>query len=407
LNEDPRAHLINLKSLPRIEDEVDRCIECGFCESKCPSRDLTLTPRQRIVIRREQARRLAAGDAAGASALLDGLAYAMQDTCATDGMCATACPVAIDTGALVKKLRAEAHGTIARAAASASATAFGTVEAFARAALMLPLPFSDIPSRAPPLPDTGPRDGAAAVYFPSCVTRVFGPTPGPGESRSLPRTIAEVAARAGLRVFLPPDVTGTCCGMPYSSKGFTRAHAIAANRAIERTWDWSDQGKLTVVVDTSPCAYAFATCRAVLTGVNGERFDAMRIQDGIQWAHDTVMPALPIRRRIPRVAVHPTCSAVKLGLVAKLTATMRACADEVVVPLDAGCCGFAGDRGYTHPELTEAATRPEADALAAAGLFDVCVSSSRTCEIGMSRATGRPFVSFWEALDAASRVIPA
>jgi Fe-S oxidoreductase len=31
----------------------------------------------------------------------------MIDTCATDGMCATACPVGIDTGALVKRLRAE------------------------------------------------------------------------------------------------------------------------------------------------------------------------------------------------------------------------------------------------------------------------------------------------------------
>jgi D-lactate dehydrogenase len=397
LNDDPRVHLANLKSLPRVEDEIDRCIECGFCESKCPSRDLTLTPRQRIVIRREQARRTAAGDAAGVEALQDGLDYAMQDTCATDGMCATACPVGIDTGALVKRLRAEGHGAVARAAARLSASKFSGVETLARAALRLPSPFRDLPGPAVTLPDTGPREGAAAVYFPSCVTRVLGGT------RPLAQTIVDVASRAGLRLFIPRDVAGTCCGMPFSSKGFEQAHAIAANRAIERAWLWSDAGRLPVVVDTSPCAFSLATCRDALTETNRERFDALRIQDAVLWAHDTLLPVLPIRRCVARVALHPACSVVKLGLTTKLAAVLRACASEVVVPLAAGCCGFAGDRGFTHPELTDAATRAEALELAAGPPCDVHVSSSRTCEIGMTRATGQAFVSFWEVLDAASR----
>ena len=395
LNDDPRIHLANLKSLPRVEDEIDRCIECGFCESKCPSRDLTLTPRQRIVIRREQARRRDAGNVAAIAELEDGLRYAMQDTCATDGMCATACPVGIDTGALVKRLRADAHGALANAAAGVAATAFGAVEMAARAALMLPTPWKDLPDRAAPLPRTPPIAGAAAVYFPSCVTRVLGASP-------LPETILAVATRAGLRLVIPEDVSGTCCGMPFSSKGFEAAHAIAANRSIERAWRWSDAGRLTVVVDTSPCAFSFATCRDALTEANRKRFDAMRIQDAILWAHDTLLPRLPMHRRIPRVAAHPVCSVVKLGLVQAFTSILRACADDVVVPVAAGCCGFAGDRGFTHPELTEAATRAEANELEAAGSCDLYVSSSRTCEIGMTRATGRPFVSFWEALDAAS-----
>ncbi len=403
LNDDPRAHLANLKSLPRIEDEVDRCIECGFCESKCPSRDLTLTPRQRIVIRREQARRDAAGDAAGSLALCSGLDYAMQDTCATDGMCATACPVGIDTGALVKRLRAEGHGVIARAAARSAASAFGGVEALARAALMLPSPWGDLPGRAARLPDTGTREGAAAIYFPSCMTRVLGSARDGGESSPLAQTVVDVAARAGIRLHIPQDVSGVCCGMPFSSKGFKEAHAIAANRAIERAWLWSDAGRLPIVVDTSPCAWSFATCRPVLTESNRQHFDAMRIEDSVQWVHDTLLPKLPVRRRVPRVAVHPVCSVVKMELVPKLTATMRACADEVVVPIEAGCCGFAGDRGFTHPELTEAATRPETAEFVAAGPCDLYVSSSRSCEIGMTRATGSAFRSFWEVLDAASR----
>jgi len=234
------------------------------------------------------------------------------------------------------------------------------------------------------------------------VTRVLGAPRDREAATPLARTIVEVAARAGLRLFIPPDVAGTCCGMPFSSKGFEEAHAIAANRAIERAWRWSDGGRLTVMVDTSPCAWSFATCREVLTETNRKRFDAMRIQDGVQWARETLLPRLPIRRHLPRVAVHPVCSVVKLGLAGALTAVLRACADEVVIPLEAGCCGFAGDRGFTHPELTEAATRAEAVELESAATFDLHVSSSRTCEIGMTRATGRSFVSFWEALDAAS-----
>lgn len=398
LNDDPRVHLANLKSLPRVEDEVDRCIECGFCESKCPSRDLTLTPRQRIVIRRELARRTAAGDTAGVEALQDGLDYAMQETCATDGMCATACPVGIDTGALVKKLRAEGHGAVARAASRIAAASFSGIETLARAALALPSPFRDLPPASVALPETGPKERADAVYFPTCVTRVLG-----GAAKPLAQTIVDVASRAGLRLFIPRDVAGTCCGMPFSSKGFDEAHAIAANHAIERSWLWSDAGRLPVVVDTSPCAFSLATCRDALTRANRERFDALRIEDAVQWTHDTLLPRLPIRRRIPRVAAHPVCSVVKLGLTTKFTAVLHACADEVVVPIEAGCCGFAGDRGFTHPELTDAATRAEARELAAGRPCEFHVSSSRTCEIGMTRATGRTYVSFWDVLDAASR----
>jgi D-lactate dehydrogenase len=207
LNDDPRVHLTNLKSLPRVEDEVDRCIECGFCESKCPSRDLTLTPRQRIVIRREQARRNAAGDAAGSRALADGLDYAMQETCATDGMCATACPVGIDTGLLVKRLRAEGTGALAAAAARFAAGAFAGVEVFSRAVLSLPFGFKDLPGPAGALPTTGPADMADAIYFTSCVTRVLGGPRSAARRPSLAHTMIDVAARAGLRLHM--DVAGS------------------------------------------------------------------------------------------------------------------------------------------------------------------------------------------------------
>jgi len=384
LSDDPRAHLTHLKSLPRVEDEVDRCIECGFCESKCPSRDLTLTPRQRIVLRREQARRLAAGDRAGYEALEDGAAYALLDTCATDGMCATACPVGIDTGRLVKRLRGERHGATARAIANAGASSFGVLEALARGALALPIRWRDLPRRSRPLPPSSPRIDAAAVYLPTCLTRVFG---GAGVATS----IVTLAARAGRPVWIPPDAYGTCCGMPFASKGFERARSIAAGRLLERAWSWTGEGRLPLVVDASPCAWSLAT--------SPERVDALRILDAVEWAHDTLLPRLRVPRRLPRVGVHPVCSIVKLGLTDRLTALARAAADEVFVPLAAGCCGFAGDRGFTHPELTRSATEAEAAEIAASPRCDRWVSSSRTCEIAMTRATGRPFVSVLSLLE--------
>ncbi len=110
ITDDPHAHLAHLKSLPAVDPAVDTCIECGYCESKCPSRDLTLTPRQRIVVRRHMER--LSGEPAGAASLAAIEAdfdYEALDTCAADGLCATACPVGIDTGQLTKHLRTARH----------------------------------------------------------------------------------------------------------------------------------------------------------------------------------------------------------------------------------------------------------------------------------------------------------
>jgi D-lactate dehydrogenase len=102
------------------------------------------------------------------------------------------------------------------------------------------------------------------------------------------------------------------------------------------------------------------------------------------------------------VALHPVCSVTKMGIGAKLEAITRACSEQVTIPLDAGCCGFAGDRGFLFPELTQAATRHEADEVKAKQP-DECYSSSRTCEIGMSRATGQIYRSYMYLLEKATR----
>jgi D-lactate dehydrogenase len=432
INPDRNAHLANLKQMPVVEDEVDKCIECGYCEPKCPSRDLTLTARQRIVVRREMAR-LSSSDRrrnGSLEALERDFPYMGLDTCAVDGLCATACPVGIDTGQLVKRFRGMRHSAFAHRIAESLASNFSVVEYGVRAALILghlvedtlgtsavrgltallrkvfgktvPLWTNDVPYASDSrLPATS-AVGADAVYFPSCISRTLGHLPGQQPQISLQQAFLTVAERAGARLYIPDDVTGTCCGVPFSSKGYDRAHAIAVNHAIARMWEWSREGALPVVVDTTPCTYGLLTSRPYLDAQNQASFDRMKIVDGIDFVIDFLLPKLTIRSKAQNVVLHPVCSASKLGLSGKLDRVARACSDRVTVPTHAGCCAFAGDRGFLFPQLTESATAREAEEVSATP-NDGCFSSSRTCEIGMTRATGEEYRSFIYLVEMATR----
>jgi D-lactate dehydrogenase len=430
INPDRQAHLANLKQLPSVEPEIDKCIECGYCEPKCPSRELTLTPRQRIVVRREMTRLQEGGDRSPLYAALDAeFPYMALDTCATDGLCATACPVNIDTGQLVKRFRGIRSSAGAKQWAVRISKHFkltewalrwalrlghaaeavigvggmrlltGTLKHFAGDNLAEWMP--DTPHAAGPVPKTE-RTGARAIYFPACISRVMGRLPGEPEDRSLMELTVELGRRAGVPLHIPVDVAGTCCGTPFSSKGFSSAHAIAINAAMERFWKWSEQGRLPIVIDTSPCTYGFKTARSYLTQENQERFDQMTFVDAIEFVHDELLPKLPVKAKSRSVALHPVCSVTKMGIGAKLETIARACSEQVTIPFDAGCCGFAGDRGFLFPELTQAATRHEA-AEVKAKQPDECYSSSRTCEIGMSRSTGQIYRSYMYLLEKATR----
>jgi D-lactate dehydrogenase len=226
----------------------------------------------------------------------------------------------------------------------------------------------------------------------------------PGEPPGLPLTevFVTVCERAGVPVFVPRDLPGACCGVPFSSKGYDQAHSLAVNRAIERFWTWSGQGTLPVVVDTSPCTHGLVSCRTSLTPENQRKFDGLTILDSVAFAHDRLLPRLTVRHKIRVAALHPVCSLVKMGLTAKLENVARACSEKSVVPASAGCCGFAGDRGFLFPELTASATKMESAEVRAESC-DGHYSSSRTCEVGMTRATGSVYRSFLYLLEEATR----
>jgi D-lactate dehydrogenase len=420
LNRDPGVHLRNLKSSPEIEDVATKCVECGYCEPVCPSRNVTTTPRQRIVLRREMARQ--SEDSPVRAALLKQFEYDAVQTCAADGSCARACPVGIDTGKLVKQLRAAEHSPRAERTAERVAERYAAVERAARGSLraasaaqrvgagsagafaadrlrrvagdeLVPAWPKTLPQPAPAALPVTTRSGAAAVYLPACINRIFGNPEGTWARPTLPQALVAVSARAGQPLWIPPDVAGVCCGVPWSSKGFTRGAELMARRSAAALKRWTDGGRLPVVIDASSCAH----------GLSGDDApEGVEVLDSIAWTHDRVLPRLSVGRKLRSLAVHPSCSAGHLGLTEKLTAVAGALADEVVVPAASGCCGMAGDRGWLHPELPASALRDVRTELDERALED-CVSSNRTCEIALQDVTGRAYRSFVLVLEELTR----
>lgn len=416
LNEDPTVHIRHLKSTPTVEEEVDRCVECGYCEPVCPSQDLTTTPRRRIVLRREIARARAAGDTGLVDRLEREYQYDAVDTCAVDGMCRTACPVLIDTGDLTRRLRAGRRGRseqkawafaarhwdgFTRAASGALTLAGATPDALPAAAttagrtLLGP---DVVPAWSPELPRGGTRRRPRAartpraVYFPSCVSTVFGPA-APDAGSGVRDAFLALCERAGIEVRVPERIAALCCGTPWKSKGLTAGHAVMRERVVPVLRSATEDGALPVVVDAASCTEGLARMMAE---------DGIRVVDAVAFVDSTVLPRLPAARRVPALVVHLTCSSTRLGLDAALLRVAAAVAEDVVQPEDWSCCAFAGDRGLLHPELTDSATAAESRAVLAHPTT-AHASVNRTCELGMTRATGHPYRHLLELLDEATR----
>jgi D-lactate dehydrogenase len=159
------------------------------------------------------------------------------------------------------------------------------------------------------------------------------------------------------------------------------------------------------VIDAASCTQGVTDPgEGVLSEENAERLGKLEILDSVAWAHDRLLPKLEIVRRVASATVHPTCATRHMGLAPRLRAVAVALADDVYVAPSSTCCGFAGDRGISHPELTAAATRPQAEELAGRS-FEAHLSSNRTCEIGLSRATGASYESVLIALERATRPV--
>jgi D-lactate dehydrogenase len=397
----------------------------------CPSRHLTTTPRQRIVLRREMERQPAGSPVL--KALIDEYEYDGLETCAADGTCALVCPLGIDTGKFVKAQRERQHTDRAERIALRLAARWESVERTARAGLsagnrgkparaalrgasraarralsseLVPEYPANMPApAASELPATE-LAGAAAVYMPACVNRIFGRArngTAPADRPGLAEALVAVSDRAGLPLWIPPDVAGHCCATPWTSKGYSAGARRMANHTVDALWRWSDGGRLPVVCDATSCTLGLAVeSVALLSEVNVEHHSKLTLVDSITWARERLLPNLDVKRKLPSAVLHPPCATRHLELDADLAAIAAELAEEVAVPVTSTCCGFAGDRGLLHPELPAAATADAAAELDGRD-FSAHLCSNRTCEIGLQQGTGRPYESFVFALEELTR----
>ncbi len=430
INDDKNAHIKNLKLMPSVEEEVDKCIECGYCEHVCPSRNLTTTPRRRIVIRRTLKKLQDDKDRINYQRLLKEYNYDGLATCAVDGLCSAACPVDINTGDLVKRLRMENHSTLENKIALAVARNFSGTVQLIRTILTVGISINKIfgnkamyfltkglkalipvlplwPEKVSSPPDLKclnkdiirtKSEREPIVYFPSCISRVMGSYQ--DERKNIMEAFLSVCQKSGIDVVVPDNIKSSCCSQIYASKGFAMAHKFAANHIIESLWFASDKGSYAVVTDVSSCAFTLTTLRPVLSEENKSKFDLLRIMDSVDFLHDMVMPGANVRSRKGTIILHPVCSLQKMKTLSKFLATAKYFAVEVAVPQQYGCCGMAGDRGFLYPELTDSATHNEAKEVNNQQ-YDGYYSTTKTCEIAMSKAVGANYKSIIYLVDQA------
>jgi D-lactate dehydrogenase len=232
----------------------------------------------------------------------------------------------------------------------------------------------------------------AAVYLPSCLGTLFGAASG---ADGVTSAVLRLAERAGVELLVPEGIEGLCCGTPWSSKGLMPGYEAMRQQVASTVGEATRRGPLTVVTDASSCTEGFVR-------LLGEAAVAITVLDAVTFVADVLLPRLTVDRRLSSLAFHPTCSSRRLGTDDAALRLAAAVADEVVVATAWQCCAFAGDRGLLHPELTASATRQEADELGQR-TFDAYASVNRTCEIGMSRATGQNYLHLIELLDQVTR----
>ncbi len=421
ISDDPDIFVKQFKPMPGAHEIVDTCIECGFCERNCMSNDFTLSARQRIVIWREIAElRRSAPDAPRLKKLERMYDYYGNQTCAADGLCALSCPVEIDTGRLIKDLRARQTGGIGRFMAGqigdhmerVTGTMRGTLGTVDRVHRLLGstvmsslargarrLSFNRLPLWNPHMPS---RAGAVRperafykgidriVYFPACIARTMGPARKDDPQLSLVHVTENLVRKAGYQIVYPEGLDKLCCGMAFNSKGFRRTADEKAAELEDALMAASEGGRLPILCDTSPCLYHMKSTLA----------PSLKLYEPIEFTLTYLAERLHFEPQSAPVALHAVCSAKKMGLEDKLVGLARMCAEKVVLP-DVNCCGFAGDKGFNVPELNAFGLRKLKDQLPAD--IGEGYSTSRTCEIGLSVHGEIPYRSILYLVDKVTR----
>lgn len=422
-NDDPQCHIKNFKPLPLIPIDAkhpaaktNRCIECGFCEVNCLSCGFTLSSRQRIVLQRELARLRQTGEDPERLALLEKqYSYPGNQTCAGDGLCSMSCPMGINTGDLTHLVREQAlpKGSIGYKAGDFVANHFAGVKGALRPVLGLAnfghtlLGTSlmsgitkgmhrtlGIPLWTPAMPKAysvkklqqAPQP-LKVVYFPSCINQTMGLPKESPVDQPLVDKMQVLLKKAGYEVIFPKNMDKLCCGTIWESKGMQDIADRKVTELEEALWEASEQGTYPVLCDQSPCLHRMREC-----------IKKMKLYEPAEFIYTFLRDKLVFKPTNRPVAVHVTCSMRKMGLANTILALARLCSNRVIVPEGVGCCGFAGDRGFTHPELNAYALRKLHPQIEKEGI-QIGYSNSRTCEIGLTTNAGIPYVSIAYLVD--------
>lgn len=421
-NDDPHCHIRHFKPMPLTNEHVDKCIECGFCEVNCLTAGFTLSSRQRIVAQREITRiKNIPEQQERLKRLKKQYAYAGNDTCAGDGLCATSCPMNINTGHLTHDLRAELlpQDSIGYQLGVWTANHFAGVKAMLRPVLTLadtahsiigtrnmtafakglrsvsgnsiPLWTSAMPKAYTPKAVGLLKSELKVVYFPSCLNQTMGTAhSSPDHTPLVEKTIA-LLEKAGYEVIFPSNMNKLCCGTIWESKGMPEIADRKAAELEEALYLATENGRYPVLCDQSPCLYRMRNTMKSVKLYEPAEFILTFLCDKLEFT--------PIKQP---VAIHITCSMKKMKLEKQLIALAELCSEKVLVPEEVGCCGFAGDKGFTHPEVNAYALRKLRPQLEKAGI-EVGYSNSRTCEIGLTTNSDIPYLSIVYLVDQCTK----
>lgn len=430
-NDDPECFIKHFKPLPELKMrgleapkdspsqretvegvlKANKCIECGFCEVNCLTCGLTLSSRQRIVIQREISHlRETGADPERLATLVKQYRYQGDQTCAGDGLCSTSCPMKINVADLTHLVRSEAlpQGSlgyktgdwvarhfagvksglrftldVARLGHNVLGTAAmkGVTGAMHKAGLPLWTPAMPGKARQPKAGHVGDSNDLKVVYFPSCINQTMGLAKGAPVKNTLVDEMVKLCRKAGYEVIFPEGMEKMCCGTIWESKGMLDIADRKTAELDEALWQASQLGRYPVVCDQSPCLHRMRKCITRMQLYEPVEFIWKYLRERLEFT--------PIDRRI---ALHFTCSTREMGLVDKMTALARLCSNNVFLPEGVGCCGFAGDRGWTHPEVNRWALRKLRRQLEG-NRIEMGYSNSRTCEVGLETNGGIPYQS--------------
>jgi D-lactate dehydrogenase len=421
-NDDPECHIKNFKPLPLTNAHVDKCIECGFCEVNCLTCGFTLSSRQRIVIRREISRLKKSGEDNERLVKLEKqYKYLGNQTCAGDGLCSMSCPMEINVGDLTHDIRQEELpvGSFGYKIGDFAANHFAGMKSVLRPVLWIAnathavlgtkamssftkgiryVSMDNFPLWTPAMPKAyyphkidQESKPLKVVYFPSCLNQMMGTAKYTPDSTPLVDKTVKLLQKAGYEVIFPKEMDKLCCGTIWESKGIMDIADRKSAELEEALFAASEQGTYPVLCDQSPCLHRM---RNVMTKV--------KLYEPVEFIYTFLKDKLEFSPIDKPISIHVTCSTQKMGLRDMMISLAGLCSAKVIVPEEVGCCGFAGDKGFTNPEVNTYALRKLKPQLEKAGV-EVGYSNSRTCEIGLTTNSGIPYLSIVYLVDQCTK----